>query len=195
MRTIFHAIVFVALFAAVPAAAQSDLVALADEFGENDIEGTGSVALQVTIHEVTAASVGGLEIGFEISYGVVTGFYPVGMSPLLVDDTSINIVVGYTEPVLPDADGVVYLGNLQVNLPEADCCEIFAGPHENASIAGYAAYLDGETGEVIPLGFLVDPEGDDTDVEGWLTIPIATVNCGTVGAEARSWTEVKAAFR
>ena len=71
------------------------------------------------------------------------------------------------------------------------------GPQELASIAGRAAYLDGEDVEVIiPLNFAVDEDGQFTDELGWLTVPLAAWNGDApIATEDATWTGVKGLFR
>lgn len=127
-------------------------------------------------------------------YGPIVFAYFVGQPPVVLDDVHAEFAIGFLPALLPDTEGSVYLGDLVVHLPEAECCEIYAGPTDPASIPLHPAYLDGD-GQLAPLGFVVDPNGENLDADGWLTIPAATVICGAVNAERTSWSDIRRLYR
>lgn len=102
------------------------------------------------------------------------------------------------DSLYPNDCNMVYVGELSL-FAFGTPTEIYAGPNDPPTIPGFPAYLNGEdVTDVIPLYFSVDQDGMFTDDDGWLTTPLAAVNCSdcqVIPAEDSTWSGIKELYR
>jgi hypothetical protein len=169
-------------------------------FMENFTVTPGFMQVHMVIAGPSAASVGGLEIQFALddeaaAAGSLILNTTFNVSAIDVDDRNEGIIAGFSAPIAPNDCADVVMVDLGTQSFILNAGGVLAGPNDNASVAGYPAYLDGDSGDIITLNFAVDENGNNTNEFGWLTVPLFAIPDAPIATEDATWSDVRGLYR
>ena len=162
----------------------------------NDVAPNSFVLTYVILAGITRPSVGGWEVAFDFTAGTGAVITTTYQGDAVNFGSVPQFIVGLGTPLPTPAEGYLVLAEMNV-LFFLGVMDWIAGPTTPASIPMMPAYVNGEDlTDLVPCFFSTDADGMYTDDDGWMTIPVASMNGeAPVATENASWSNLKSMYR